>query len=188
MPRAGLSRAAVVDAALAVVDATGADGLTLAAVAGRCGVVAPSLYKHIGGLPELRTLVGHRVLDEMTDRFTRAVLGRSRDDAVAALLREYRAYAREHPARYAAMPANPLGDPASAAAGERLIGVFLAVLRGFGLSGPAAIHAIRCARALAHGFVAIELGGGFGLPEDVDDTYERLIRMYLTSLNGDTPA
>jgi len=43
MPRAGLSTSAVVDTALAVVDGEGADGLTLAAVAGRHGVAPPSL-------------------------------------------------------------------------------------------------------------------------------------------------
>lgn len=38
MPRAGLSPEAVVDAAVAVVDAGGPGALTLAAVAGRAGV------------------------------------------------------------------------------------------------------------------------------------------------------
>lgn len=182
MPRAGLTTAAVVDAALLVVDERGKDALTLAAVAERTGVAPPSLYKHVGGLDDLRALVAVRVMDEMTARLTTAVLGRSGDEAVTALMRACRDYVIEHPARYAAMPPDPLHNPALAAAGARLIEVFLAVLRGYGLAGSAAIHATRCLRVIVHGFASIEAAGGFGLPDDLDDTYEQLIRMFSTSL------
>ncbi|MEJ3750188.1 WHG domain-containing protein [Actinomycetes bacterium KLBMP 9797] len=182
MPRAGLSPAAVVDAALAIIDEQGLEALTLAAVASRTGVAAPSLYKHVANLGELRSLVGLRVLEEMTERFTTAVVGRSGADAVGALLREYRRYVVEHPARYAAMPVDALHDPLLAAAGKKMLEVFLAVLRGCGLEGSAAIHATRCARAIAHGFASLEAAGGFGLPEDLDKTYTHLIHMYTATL------
>ncbi|MGN9906574.1 TetR/AcrR family transcriptional regulator [Phytohabitans sp. LJ34] len=180
--RAGLSTAAVVEAARTIIDEQGADALTLAAVAQRTGVAAPSLYKHVGSLAELRTLVGARVLEEMTERFTRAVLGRSGDDAVEALMHAYRDYVREHPARYATAPADALHDPRTAAPGRRLLEVFLAVLRGYGLTDSAAIHTTRCLRAVVHGFASIEASGGFGLPEDLDETYAQLIRMTVASL------
>ncbi|MEO3923778.1 TetR/AcrR family transcriptional regulator [Micromonosporaceae bacterium B7E4] len=182
MPRAGLSTNAVVDAAIAVIDEHGVDALTLAAVAARTGVAPPSLYKHVAGLAELRTLVGIRVITEMTDRSVAAVLGRSGDEAVAVLLRTYRDYVREHPARYAAMPPDPLHDPAMVEAGTRMLQVFLATLREYGLTDSAAIHATRCGRAIAHGFASLEASGGFGLSEDLDETYEQLIAMYVASL------
>src|ERR1700730_15693414 len=112
VPRAGLSTRAVVDAALAVVDEQGLDALTLAAVAARTGVAAPSLYKHIGSLAELRVLVSVRVIEEMTERFATAVLGRSGDDAVSTLMRTYRTYVVQHSARYTATHHDPLHDPA----------------------------------------------------------------------------
>jgi len=182
MPRAGLSTAAVVAAALAVVDEHGEGGLTLAAVAQRTGVATPSLYKHVAGLPELRTLLGVRVIDDMTDHFTTAVLGRSGDDAVTALLHAYRAYVTRYPARYASAPLDPLHDPALAAAGGKLLEVVLAALRGYGLTDSAAIHATRCLRAVAHGFASLEANGGFGLPEDLDETYDQLISLVLAGL------
>ncbi len=182
MPRAGLSTAAVVDAALEIVDEQGLDALTLTAVAGRTGVAAPSLYKHVGSLAELRALVGVRVLEELAERFTAAVVGRSGDDAVATLLRTYRGYVQERPARYAAMPHDPLHDSAFAAAGKKLLEVVLAVLRGYDLDDTAAIHATRSLRAVGHGFASLEAAGGFGLPEDLDQTYDHLIRMFLASL------
>ncbi|MGX7676038.1 TetR/AcrR family transcriptional regulator [Plantactinospora sp. DSM 117369] len=182
MPRVGLSTSAVVGAAIEVIDEQGVDALTLAAVAARTGVAPPSLYKHVAGLAELRTLVGIRVITEMTDRSVTAVLGRSGDEAVAVLLRTYRDYVREYPARYAALPPDPLHDPAMVEAGTRMLQVFLATLREYGLTDSAAIHATRCGRAIAHGFASLEASGGFGLSEDLDETYEQLIAMYVASL------
>ncbi|WP_091654120.1 TetR/AcrR family transcriptional regulator [Micromonospora pallida] len=182
MPRAGLSTAAVVDAALHLIDERGLDALTLAAVAERTGVAAPSLYKHVGSLAQLRTQMAVRIMEELTERFTKALVGRSGDDAVATLMRTYRQYAVDHPARHAAIPPDPLHDPELASAGARLIEVLFAVLRGYGLDGAAAIHTTRCLRAIVHGFASIEAAGGFGLPEDLDTTHEQLIRMFVASL------
>jgi AcrR family transcriptional regulator len=180
--RAGLSTAAVVEAAIAILDEQGAEALTLAAVAQHTGVAAPSLYKHVGSLAELRTLVGARVLDEMTDQFTRVVLGRSADDAVRALMHAARAYVVAHPARYATAPPDAQHDPHTAEAGQRLLEVFLAVLRGYSLTDSDAIHTTRCLRAVVHGFASLEAAGGFGLPEDLDETYDRLVRIFIASL------
>jgi AcrR family transcriptional regulator len=182
MPRAGLSTKAVVDAAVAIIDEQGLDALTLAAVAARTGVAAPSLYKHIGSLAELQALVSVRVNEDMSQRFATAVLGRSGDAAVSTLMRTYRTYVAQHSARYTAMHRDPLHDPAQAAAGTRLLHVFLAVLHGYGLHDSAAIHATRCLRAIVHGFASIEASGGFGLREDLDSTYEQLIHMFIASL------
>jgi AcrR family transcriptional regulator len=182
MPRAGLSPDAVVDVALAIVDEHGADALTLAAVAARAGVASPSLYKHVGSLAHLRSLVGVRVLDEMTGVLTGAAVGRSDDDAVASVMRAFRSYVVAHPARYGAVNPDPLHDPDLAEAGQKMLDVFIAVLRGYGLGRSDAVHAIRRARVILHGFTTIESAGGFGLAEDVDETYEQLIAMFLNSL------
>jgi AcrR family transcriptional regulator len=183
MPRAGLSTVTVTDAAMAIVDRDGPDGLTLAAVAAQSGVATPSLYKHVASLAELKTLVGLRVLEDMTAQFTARVLGHSGDDAVWALMHAYRAYALAHPHRYAAMPPDPLHDPLLKDAGARLLEVLLAVLRAYGLRHSAAIHAARRLRVIAHGFASLEAAGGFGLPEDLDQTYDQLISMYLHGLH-----
>lgn len=182
VPRAGLTTAAVVDTALAVIDEQGLEGLTLAEVAARAGVAPPSLYKHVSGLAELRTQASIRVMAEMTDQLARAVMGRSGDDAVAALMRTFREYVRRHPHRYAAMPPDPLRDPAMRPTATKLLEVFLSVLRAYRLDESAAVHAARCLRAIVHGFTSIEAAGGFGLPEDLDETFERLIAMYIASL------
>ncbi len=183
MPRAGLSTRAVVEAATALLDERGADSLTLANVAARTGVAAPSLYKHVHSLAALRSLVSLRILEEVTGAVATAVLGRSGEDAVAALMLAYHRYATEHPNRYALFPQRPMDDPDLAAAGQRLTGIMLAVLRGYGLEGSDAIHAARCIRAAIHGFAALQIAGGFGLPEQLDVTHQRLVRMVLAGLH-----
>lgn len=185
MPRAGLTTESVVAAAMAVVDEQGLDALTLAAVAARTNVAAPSLYKHVGGLADLRERVGVAVLEDMTRRFAGVVMGRSGDDAVAALMREYRAYVRAHPGRYRAMPRDALhAAPAQVAAGGELIEVVFAVLRAYGLADSPAVHAARRLRAVVHGFADLEVSGGFGLAEDVDESYQSLIEMFVNSLSS----
>jgi AcrR family transcriptional regulator len=183
VPRAGLNPAAVVDAALAVLDEAGVEGLTLAAVAAHAGVATPSLYKHVKGLGALRDLVGVRVLDELAASCEQAAMGRSTDDALAAVLHAYRRYGQEHPHRYAALPQQPSDDPELTRAGDRAVAVFLAVLRGYGLDGADAIHVTRGLRAAAHGFVLLEIGGGFGLPEKLDDSYRVLIDTFVAGLH-----
>ncbi|GGQ90007.1 TetR-like C-terminal domain-containing protein [Kitasatospora griseola] len=183
MARAGLSPTAVVDHALDLIDAQGAETLTLAAVAARAGVATPSLYKHVaGGLPELRRLVAVRTLDDLTDHLAAAVLGHSRDEAVAALLTAYAGYATGFPRRYAALPQAPDPDPELTAAGERLVNVLFAVLRGYGLEGSEAVHAARTLRAVAHGYASLTTAGAFQLAEGLDVTLERLIGVVVDGL------
>ena len=184
MPRAGLSAEAVVDIAIEIIDAQGHNSLVFSLVAARAGVAPPSLYKHVGSVAELRAQVAARVLDEMTEVAIAAVIGLSGDAAVGALMRRMREYAVAHPARYLAVPPDPLHDPSLARAANRLLGVFLAVLGFYDLRGPAAIHAVRCLRVIVHGFAVTEASGGFGLSEDTAETFEHLIRMYLATLPG----
>lgn len=182
MPRAGLSRAAVTQAALELIDEHGTQELTLAKVAEHTGVAAPSLYKHVRSLAELRDRVAIRVVGELTERLTAAVMGRGGDEALRAAMWAYRQYVVEHPNRYAAFPQALASDPELAAAVRRLLEVVLAILRGYGLEGSAAIHAARCFRATAHGFASLQAAGGFRLPEDLDTTYDHLIDMLTTGI------
>ena len=74
MPRAGLSRAAVVELGAQLADETGPDRLTLAGVAARAGVRLPSLYKHVGGLDDLQRGVAVLALREVRDRLADAAV------------------------------------------------------------------------------------------------------------------
>lgn len=176
MPRAGLTPDRVVAEAAAVADELGYDQLTLAEVAARFGVRLPSLYKHVAGLEGLRRGVSALAVRELGEALGRAAVGKSGGDALRALAAAYRAYAHRHPGRYAATLRAPApGDEALKAASESVLEVVFAVLAGYGLSGADLVHATRVLRASLHGFVSLETAGGFGLPDDVDQSFERLV-------------
>lgn len=176
MPRVGLNRAAVVELALAIVDESGLDGLTLAAVAGRAGVAVPSLYKHVTSLADLRREVALAGIRELTAELTQSAVGRSGGDALRAMATAYRTYARSRPGRYAATQIAPSPDDAGLAeASGATVDVVAAVLAGCGVAPAHAVDAVRAVRAGLHGFVTLELAGGFGLPDDVDASFTYLV-------------
>lgn len=176
MPRAGLSTAAVVDVALELVDEHGLDALTLSAVAQRAGVATPSLYKHIRSLDALMQHVSVIATAEIADALADAAAGRSGFDAVRAVATAYRRYALDHPDRYPATQRVPdPADPAHLAAAERAVHSVFAVLHGYGIDGDEAVHATRFVRSVLHGFISLEVNGGFGLPQEIDVTFDRLV-------------
>ena len=99
-----------------------------------------------------------------------AAAGRARRDALSAVAAAFRAYAREHPGTYTALQREPASE-----GGSRLVDVVLSVLRGYELSGEDAVHAARIVRAALHGFVELEVAGGFRIPLELDETFERLV-------------
>ncbi|MGO2701947.1 MAG: TetR/AcrR family transcriptional regulator [Cellulosimicrobium funkei] len=189
MARAGLSHDAVVRIALDLVDAGGPTGfadLTLAKVAAQAGVATPSLYKHVGSLAALRREVAVVAVGDYTRALTDATVGLAGPDAVAALAHATRRYARAHPGRYAAVQVAPdPDDPADAARAAppgRSVQVVAAVLRGFDLPEDRTVDAVRSVRASLHGFVALELGGGYRLPDDLDRSFDLHVRALLAGL------
>ncbi len=181
MPRAGLHPDAVVEAAARIADADGLDAVTLARLAGELGVRTPSLYSHVGGLDDLRRRLAARGARELADAMQEAAAGRAAGDALRAVAAAYRDYAREHPGSYAA--AQRAGDLPEDAGG-RAVRVFAAVLAGYGLTGDDAIHATRAVRGALHGFAALESGGGFGMRQSVDASFEWLVTLLDRGLHG----
>ncbi|GEL93765.1 TetR/AcrR family transcriptional regulator [Cellulomonas composti] len=177
MPRAGLSPQLVADLALAVVDEHGPDALTLAAVAQRAGVAVPSLYKHVAGLPALRAAVALHCVDELADVMAGALDGRSSSEALVALAHALRRHALAHPGRYAAAQSDWVREPSAEllVAGARAVGVARAAVAALGVPPDRQVDAVRAVRATLHGFVSLELAGGFGMPDDVDVSFDFLV-------------
>ncbi|MEH1167160.1 WHG domain-containing protein [Micromonospora sp. CPCC 205539] len=185
MPRVGLNQQAVVREAARLADEVGYQQLTLAALAGRLGVALPSLYKHVRGADELAQKLSALATAELADELTTAAVGRAGVDALQAMASAYRDYAKRHPGRYPATQRAPdPADPEHVVAGERAVGAIYAVLRGYGLTGDDAVDATRALRSALHGFVALELGGGFGLPREVDRSYHQLVASLDTSFRS----
>ena len=183
MPRAGLTTLRVTEEAEDVADEVGLTNLTLAAVAVRLGVRLPSLYKHVDGMDALQRLVAIRAKTELAAVLGQAAVGKAGTDALVAMSGACRAWAQAHPGRYAATVRAP--EPADAehtAASNAIISVAFAVLAGYNLVGDDAVDAVRALRATLHGFITLEQAGGFGLPADVDRSFDRLVAGLSTTL------
>jgi AcrR family transcriptional regulator len=164
-------------------DADGLDPLSLARLAERLGVRVPSLYNHVQGLPGLRRALALYGIRTLHDALASAAIGRSGDEAVFAIAAAYRTFVKAHPGLYEAMTRTPPGQDAEVAdASAAPVEVVQAVLAGYGLQGDDAVHAVRGLRSLVHGFVTLEVSGGFGMPLDVDESFRRLLRTYVAGL------
>lgn len=185
MSRRGLNAASVIAAAGDMADSEGLDAVTMARLAATLGVRGPSLYNHVAGLPGVRAGIAEAALRDLHAALQSAVAGRSGDDAVLAVAAAYRAYARAHPGRYQALQQAPAADATELMAMAASVVELLAqVLEPWRLSQAGTIHAIRALRSAMHGFVDLELIGGFGIDLPLDESYQRMVRGLIAGLSA----
>jgi AcrR family transcriptional regulator len=179
--RRGLSREIVVTTAAALMDEAGnPDAITLADLAAHFHVKVPSLYNHVNGIVDLRDAVALHTYQQFDAALRDAVIGRSADDALMAVALSARRFAHEHPGLYPLLM-RPVGE-AFSGPGQRIIDLLTAIMAAYNLSDSDALHAIRGLRSIMHGFVDIERSGGFGLPLDLDESYRRLVTVFIQGL------
>lgn len=177
MPRAGLTPERLVAAAVELADDVGVEGVTLSALARRFGVKDASLYTHVRNLKDLRTRMALLAGGEMIDRIAEAVEGREAGrDTLAAFAAAYRAYALEHPGRYAATQIRIDQELVTdSPAMRRTADVTYGMLRAYGLEEPDLTDAVRLLRSTFHGYCALESTGAFGASRDVQASWDRAI-------------
>jgi hypothetical protein len=109
---------------------------------------------------------------ELAGVLARAAAGKAGAQAVTAMAGAYRAWAGEHPGRYAAA-ARPAGGAGSedASAGGAIHDVVLAALAGYRLEGDDATDAARALRGALHGFAS----PGCAPPADAGRSFDRLV-------------
>jgi AcrR family transcriptional regulator len=185
MARAGLTEILVIEEAERLADEVGLPRMTLAALAARLGVRQPSLYKHIDGMDGLVRSISVRAKNELAFVLARAAVGRERADALESISHAYRGWALEHPGRYAAAQSAPApGDTEDQAASLAIVQVSTDILSGYKLDNEDAIDATRALRSALHGFVTLESTGSFGLPVDIDHSFERLVNAIAKALSS----
>lgn len=164
---------AIVDAAAAILESAGLDGLTMQAVAARVGVRAPSLYKHVDGRDALVRLVTESAVTELARRLDDAAPeGTEPREALRATAAALRSFGHERPGAFRLVfsPGAPatLPDPEVS-----LRGVAVVMRVATELAGPDdALEAARTLTAWASGFIAMELAGAFHLGGDVDRAFD----------------
>jgi AcrR family transcriptional regulator len=161
MVRAGLTTERLIRAGAELADEVGFDQVTISALARRFGVKVASLYSHLKSSQDLKTGIALFALEELADRVADALAGRAGKDALAAFADAYRGYAREHPGRYDAARLRLDPETAAASAGVRHAQMTRAILRGYDIAEPDQTHAVRMLGSVFHGYVSLEMSGGF---------------------------
>jgi AcrR family transcriptional regulator len=175
--RGALTADEVVRAAAGIADEQGYPSVTLGLVAGRLGIRAPSLYKHVDSLADLRHRIATLAMTELGEVARDATTGLSGRDALAALAYALRDYVTAHPGRYAATVGAEFTDPDDPLlkASTRVIELIGAVLRGYHIDEDTMVHAIRSVRCTLHGWATLQAANGFQWSGDLDTSFEALI-------------
>lgn len=185
-PRSNLTKETVVQAAAEWLNTEGSEALSLGRLADKLGIRTPSLYNHVEGLPGLRRELSILNARMLAERLNDAALGRSGPELVKVVMYTIRSYIKEYPGLYLstvrASGTQTEVDPELQQEEARSVKVGLAVMASFGLEGEDAIHAVRGLRSLVHGFATLEISGGFGMSLDLDESFARLVELFITGL------
>jgi len=184
-----LDKTTLVGVAADVADRDGWANLTLSQVAKEVNRHVTSLYGHVDSLDALRREVALLALEELADEVWKAALGRSGEDALAAIAAVERAYSRDHPGRSTAMfTFSRSDDEELRARGLRLAEPVRATFRSFGLTDDQVSMAHSVFSSALRGLVLAEITDTFAFG-NLDETHEQLIGLFVVALSsGNWPA
>lgn len=182
--KVGLTLDRVVTVAAAVADRDGLEATSLRAVADALGIKTPSLYNHVAGLPGLRRELALYAAGRVAEIFGRRPTGEGWPVTIRRLARDYRSFAREHPGLYQSMlPAPRPGDDDElyAAMAEPVVSL-RSYLIDAGVPEEQGVDLIRAMRSMIHGFVDLEMKDGFGMPQDIDSSFESAVTLVIEGI------
>jgi len=186
MPRMGLTPERVVAVAVELADRSGPQDLSLADLASHLGVRVPSLYKHVGGLDDLRQQVADVGMAGLAAAVGRAADGRQGRDALVSLAQAYRRFARIHPGQYRALVRASGPGTAHFEDAQRITQVISRVVGDYKLNRDVSADAVRMIRSSLHGFASLEAVGGFGRSASVEASFYSMIATLDHALGGST--
>ncbi|MBE5040172.1 TetR/AcrR family transcriptional regulator [Oscillospiraceae bacterium DSM 107454] len=185
MPRQGLGKERVVQAAVALIEEKGISQFSMGKLAKRLNVKTASLYNHVKNLDMLLEAVGFVAITQLTEAEERAVKGKTGDEALFALAEAFRAFAREHYQLYRVIMGFPKWNNRMLEQGAgKIVRPVMQVLAGYGLSEVQQFHWQRVLRGMMVGFAFHEHAGGFShFPVDKDESYCIAIQSIADSLH-----
>jgi AcrR family transcriptional regulator len=180
----GLELEQVIRTASSLADTEGLDAVTLARVASALDVRSPSLYSHVDGLAGLRRGLALDAARRLGATIVAAIGDRDGVDAVRAIASAYRSFAAKHPGAYSTILTTPAeeDDAEIYAVFAAQLPPIVAVLEGLGVDPAEAIDLIRGFRSALHGFVSLEASGGFGLPGDLDRSFDLMVEVLIDGM------
>lgn len=154
----------IVETALALLEESGPDAVTMRAIADRIGIRAPSLYKHFSDKNALETAMIAEGFRDQAQEFHAAIT--DAPDPIAGLAAVYRRWALDHPHLYRLMTHKPIPRDELPEGVEQAAAQPVAELVG---GDPARARALW---GFAHGLTALELAGRFPPDADIDAAWD----------------
>lgn len=163
MPRQGLNKENVIDAAIKLIEEKGYSNFSINELAKSLDVRPASLYNHIVNVDEIFSETAARANSMMIDTEEKAIAGKARDEAIFAIADAYRAFAKAHYELYKVVfnLQNSSSDFMRKEEVGRTIAPIMDALSGYDLDENSKRHWQRALRSVMHGFVAHEEAGGF---------------------------
>ncbi|MEM7802553.1 MAG: TetR/AcrR family transcriptional regulator [Chloroflexota bacterium] len=174
-------RQSIIETAAALIEAEGANQLSLGKLAQAVGVKAPSLYRHVKNKDEVLNLVTMLTFSRLFKRYDAAIdtASGSPIDQCLELALTHRAFAIETPNLYmlAFSRKRPDLEPdddmllAEAIKLQQIVTLFAGEENS--------LIALRGLLALIHGFVSLEINEQYRRGGDLEETFSSAVRSYL---------
>lgn len=180
----GITQENILQAAAEIADTEGLNEVTLAKLAKKLQIRTPSLYNHIDGLQQLRKKLSIYSMEQLYNDLVQSSIGISGDDAIRALGKAYITFARIHPGLYeSTFSLSDSSDIEVQKAANKIVTLVVRILNVYELDEESALHVTRGLRSILHGFSSLEQMGGFGLPLNIDISFQMLMDAYLGGLH-----
>jgi AcrR family transcriptional regulator len=176
-----VSREEIVTQAWQLIEANGAENVSLSDVAAALGIKAPSLYRHVGSKAGLLQAVNLHTTQQLISALQTAAAHTSGSphQQLVALLHAYRTFAHAHPNSYVLAFTN---NDESLRPDENMLAEMALPIQELmtAVSGPEnSLAALRGAIALVHGFVLLELHGQLRRGGDLALDFDTAVHAYL---------
>lgn len=187
MPRKGLTRESVVDAAIALIEEKGNHAFSMNELARRLDIKPASLYNHTQSIDELTDEIGSRIAGMLRTEELEAIEGKSRDEALCSLCTAYRTFALDNAELYRVnMGRQLVGNDFEKAEKGEIVDPMMKILSEYALDDSQKMHWHRILRAVLHGYVSQEFAGRFhGFPVEGDLTFRKAIQTIILGIHSD---
>ena len=157
--------------------------LKLKDLAAALNIKVPSLYNHVKGLDGLMEAIHLQEVKKFEKLMREAMMGKTGREALLAAAHSYRAYARANPGVYELAISINTTNKEIEEVSNNIVSLLVLILGSLGLAGDEAYHAVRGFRSVLHGFVSLELSGGFQMDLDLDESFAKLVGNFLQGIS-----
>ena len=174
MARRKVNLDSIDQAALEISRRQGFSTLGLADVARSLGIKPPSLFNHVKNLDEIKDRVRAFAVADLARALEKSLESKSGDEALLALARAWRAWAKRNDGLYpaAVQPAENFSD---------LVKTVGRVFDGAGMNEDERGHRARALAAMLHGWTDLERPGLFGTGQDMDWSFSMMVSRFSRS-------